>query len=193
VPPVIILPGTSNHVDVGGGLHAWTVSWTDAHWNVSVPGNTILHWNIAIPGTASWTGPYKLDTWGRRHCRSGSGVYRLIGLDGAGAPVTLDRIGGRDMTGTLYIGCFVDRRRISQLVNSVRPYQRRNYGPRRYGYGDGHAAGDRLRSHFISSRRFPASHLAIAWCYSEECDRAERLLLDAYEASFGEDPPLNRR
>jgi hypothetical protein len=54
-----------------------------------------------------------------------AGIYRLIGLDDAGKPATLDRICGRDQTGTLYIGSegknFVGSgSRLSKLVRSLR-------------------------------------------------------------------------
>jgi hypothetical protein len=175
--------------DIGGGLLAWIVDRTDAHWNIDLPGNTTLHWNINIPG--SWRGNAKLPEKGRnissKFGPSGSGVYRLIGLDGARKEASLDRICGCDRTGTLYIGCFENGYRISQLVRSLRPSGRRRYSRS----SDEHTAGQRLRGRL--SERFPSSHLAINWCHTAEYKLAEALLLDAYEESFGEDPPLNRR
>jgi hypothetical protein len=153
----------SNHPDVGGGLRAWTVDGTNAHWNISIPRNTILHWNIYVPGGSG--SQHNLADAERisRYVRSGSGVYRLIGLDGTGKPATLDRVGGRDKTGTLYIGCFYDRHRILQLDRSLRPPRRRNRG-----YSYEHEAPRRLRRHSPLSKRFPISRLAINWCYSNE-------------------------
>jgi hypothetical protein len=179
----------SNYVDIGGGLQAWTVDWTDAHWNVSVLENTILHWNIIIPGAGYWVEHnFAKDGRIRRRLRSGSGIYRLVGLDGAGKPANLDRAGGRDKTGTLYIGCFSDRSRILGLDRSLRPSHR----PYR-GYSDDHPAPPRLGAHSVLSKRFPLSRLALNWFHTEQFALAERIMLDAYEASFGEDPPLNRR
>jgi hypothetical protein len=152
----------------------------------------IVHWNIDIPGI--WVGPYTLATVGSyvsSFCASSPGVYRLIALDDNGDAVTLERMCDRDRTGTLYIGkegkTFSDRSRLSKLIRSLRP-------PRHGGvYNDEHKAGYRLRRHPILSQRFPESKLAVAWCYSDDPPKAESTLLDAYFASFGDLPPLNRR
>jgi hypothetical protein len=140
-----------NSVDIGGGLQAWTVDGTDAHWNVDIPGleNAILHWNINIPGQGYWV-EHNFAAHGRisRRLRSGSGVYRLTGLDVAGKPANLDRAGGRDKTGTLYIGCFSDRSRILGLDRILRPRR-----PNR-GYSYEHEAPHRLRSHSVLSSDF---------------------------------------
>jgi hypothetical protein len=101
----------------------------------------------------------------------------------------VDRAGGRDKTGTLYIGCFSDRNRILQLDRSLRPRPRQHLR----GYSREHEAPSRLRRHSVLSKRFPLSRLALNWCCTKEYALAEELLLEAYEASFGEDPPLNRR
>jgi hypothetical protein len=157
--------------DIGGGLLAWIVDGTIAHWNIDVPGE--------------WVGPYTLEHLGSyvsSFCRPEAGIYRLIGLNDAGKPATLDRICGSDRTGTLYVGCegknFAVRNRLSKLVRSLRAGDGI--------YNDEHNAGARLRRHPKLSERFPISKLAITWCYSAECYLAERCLLDAYFASFGE-------
>jgi hypothetical protein len=108
----------ANNIDIGAGPHAWTVDWSDAHWNVSILQDTILHWNIYVPGTGYGV-QHNFAKDGRiwRYLRSGSGIYRLIDRDGTGKPASLDRVGGRDITGSLYIGCISDRRRILQLVS----------------------------------------------------------------------------
>jgi hypothetical protein len=178
------IPENSIAQDVGGGLLAWIVDGSIAHWNIDVPGE--------------WVGPYTLKQIGSyvsKLCRPKAGIYRLIGLDDAGAPAPLDRICGSDRTGTLYIGCegknFADRSRLSKLVRSLREPRSYLNGVRIY--NDEHNAGSRLRRHPKLSERFPISNLAITWCYSAECYLAERSLLDAYFASFGDTPPLNRK
>jgi hypothetical protein len=175
------IPENSFSKDIGGGLLAWIVDGAIAHWNIDVPGD--------------WVGPYTVKQVGSyvsKFCRPSAGVYRLIGLDGAGKPAILDRICGNDRTGTLYIGYegknFMIRSRLSKLVRSLRE-------PRSYTYNEEHNAGYRLRRHPMLSQRFPKDRLAITWCYtdSEFCYLAEQSLLDAYFTSFGDTPPLNRK
>jgi hypothetical protein len=178
------IPENSVAEDIGGGLRACVVDGAIAHWNIDVPGE--------------WIGPYTLKQVGSyvsRLCKPKAGVYRLIGLNDAGKPASLDRICGNDRTGTLYIGCegknFAVRSRLSKLVRSLREPRGRGRGV--HIYNEEHNAGSRLRRHPILSQRFPVSKLAITWCYSAECYLAERALLDAYFASFGDTPPLNRK
>ncbi len=124
------------------------------------------HWNDEIPGT--WSGVYRLDQVGSyvsHHLESRRGVYRLIGLAEAGnsKPATIDRICGRDETGTLYVGCegknFAVRSRLSKLVRSLREPRRGS------AFNSEHNAGLFLRRNWLLSSRFPPSKLAIAWCY----------------------------
>jgi len=152
----------------------------------------IVHWNTDVPGM--WVGPHALSTVGSyisSFCKSLPGVYRLIALDENGGAATLERMCGRDATGTLYIGMegktFSERSRLTKLVRSLRPP--------RHGvvYNNEHKAGYRLRRHPVLSQRFPENKLAITWCYSDHPVLAEGILLDAYFASFGDTPPLNRR
>jgi hypothetical protein len=158
-----------------------------------VSNGKVVHWNIDVPG--SWVGPYTLAAVGSyvsKFCKSLPGVYRLIALGDAGAAANLQRMCGNDETGTLYIGMegktFSDRSRLTKLVRSLRP-------PRHGGlvYNNEHHAGHRLRRHPVLSQKFPSEKLAITWCYSDQPARAEAMLLDAYFASFGDTPPLNRR
>jgi hypothetical protein len=165
--------------DLGGGLLALLVHNQVAHWNTSIPGR--------------WRGPKTLDevgSYASSFCGPYAGVYRLIGLDEDGKPAVLDRICGRDRTGTLYIGCDQNlgvRSRLSQLVRSLEE----NSGWK--SLNREHNAGYRLRAHQTLSQRFSTSRLAITWCYIDQCRDGEAALLRAYYWSFGEDPPLNRR
>jgi hypothetical protein len=155
-----------------------------------VSDGVIVHWNTNIPGI--WV-KHTLATVGSRvhsFCEDRPGVYRLIALDDNGDAATLERVCDRDRTGTLYIGkegkTFSNRSQLGKLVQSLRP-------PRRGLYNKSHEAGNRLRRHPVLSQRFPESKLAVAWCYSDEPAISEGTLLDAYFASFGDLPPLNRQ
>ena len=163
-----------------GGLDAYTTAGKVVHWNVNVPGN--------------WVGEHRLESVGSyiaSFCEDQPGVYRLIGLDEAGKPATLNRLCGCDKTGTLYIGAegktFADRSRLSRLVRSLRPPR---YGPV---FNDEHKAGRRLRAHPELNTRFPESRLALTWCYCRTPIPAESALFETYFASFGDTPPLNFR
>jgi hypothetical protein len=150
------------------------------------------HWNDEIPG--SWSGVYRLDQVGSyvsRYLESKRGVYRLIGLAEAGnsKPAVIDRICGRDETGTLYIGCegknFAVQSRPSKLVRSLRAPRHGNV------FNNEHHAGHFLRRNFLLTSRFPPSKLAVAWCYDPNPYLAEGNLLVSYMESLGEAPPLN--
>jgi hypothetical protein len=150
----------------------------------------MTQWNNRIPGKA-WSRLFivaKGSTWGN-HCKALSGVYRLIGLAAEydlTARATVDRICGRDQTGTLYIGRSGTRPtlqgRLGRLVNSL---------PKESGFT--HNAARRLRETSLLSRKFPPSKLAITWCYTNDPLTLERDLIAAYAESFGEAPPLNRQ
>jgi hypothetical protein len=165
--------------DIGGGLVARIVNGRVAHWNVDVPG----HWERLYPLE-------RVGSYISKYCEPRPGVYRLIALDDAGKPASLDRVCGSDQTGTLYIGCegknFAVRSRLSKLVRSLRDPGGRVHNRE-------HLAGYRLRTHQALSERFPVTHLALTWCYTEQQNskRAEEILLDAYFESFGDSPPLN--
>jgi hypothetical protein len=87
----LVLGGEYHYEDIGGGLINWTQDWTNAHWNIWIRGNTIPHWNISIPGV--WERETTLAEAGTilHHCGSRSGVYLLIGLDGAGKQASRSR------------------------------------------------------------------------------------------------------
>jgi hypothetical protein len=117
-----------------------------------------------------------------------SGVYRLF-LPGT----EIGRLGGKDSTGTLYIGKAGTG---SLLVSTVRTRLSRllNNGT--------HRARDRLK--FIN-QHFPEASLYVEWAYTGsrmnietgEDEAAatvvENLLLNSYLHAFGELPPLNWR
>jgi hypothetical protein len=147
------------------------------------------HWNDQLPGKErSWSRLYRVDKLGShvgKHCKPASGVYRLIGLKDktdVPEPATIDRICGRDQTGTLYIGS-ADRslqRRLQQLSLTLRRGRR-----------GGHGAAGLLRSNSLLWKKFPSNRLAITWYYTEPYLVAEHHLIVAYTDSFGEGPPLN--
>ena len=149
-----------------GGLSAFAMSGKPLHWNVSVPGD--------------WQGLYSLNDLGSyvsSFCEDKPGVYRLIGLDDSGKPAELDRLCGRDTTGTLYIGkegkTFSNRSRLGRLVRSLR-------SPSTWGYNQEHAAGYRLRRHPELTALFPPNKVALTWCYCRTPRSAECALFEAY-------------
>jgi len=103
------------------------------------------------------------------------GVYRLIGLAGNGdvsSPAILDRVGGKDITGTLYIG---EAGQLNMRLNQLR-------------------LGKHQASNLpaILKPVFPPERLAIALMFTHTFTKEiERHLINAYINSFGEPPPLN--
>jgi hypothetical protein len=153
---------------------------------------TPLHWNEEIPGV--WCRLYRLNKVGSNigsHIRAAAGVYRLVGLTDdldATAPATLDRVCGRDQTGTLYIG------HARRLPNRLVPFVRSLKPPRgqRHRLNSEHPAGKRLLESILSNQ-FPTNRLAITWAYDPLCGIMESILFGRYLSSFGETPPLNRQ
>jgi hypothetical protein len=147
------------------------------------------HWIRNISGTGL-SELYRLDQVGSyvaKRCKRKSGVYRLVGLaePGVNQPAILERVCGRDYSGTLYIGCAdLIGYRLSQLVRSLRE-------PRGCVYNTEHNAGALLRRNSLLSMRFPTSRLAVAWSYHSDYLISEESLLATYAKSFGELPPLN--
>lgn len=153
-----------------------------------------LHWNVEIIG--AWSRLHlveEVSSYISQFLEHKPGVYRLVGLAEADLrqPATLDRICGRDETGTLYIGRegknFAVRSRLSQTMRSLR--QRGRYSL----LSTEHNAGYLLRTNTLLSRRFPNNKLAVAWSYDDNPSIAENNLLVTYVESFGEAPPLNRQ
>jgi len=150
------------------------------------------HWNVQIRG--DWSGIYRLDQVGSyvsRYLSARKGVYRLVGLAEAGVskPAVIDRICGRDETGTLYIGAegknFAVRSRLTKLVRSLKEPRSGNV------FNSEHHVGLFLRRNSLLNERFPRSKLGIEWCYDPDPYIAEGNLLVSYISSFGESPPLN--
>ena len=113
----------------------------------------------------------------RHHGRPG--VYRLIGLEVEGdltRPATLNRVCGRDPTGTLYIG---KAGRLHQRLNQLR---RQRF---RHQVMEALASGPLLEM-------FPDGKLAVA-VYFTGCNPriVESDLILAYVSSFGDVPPLS--
>ena len=114
------------------------------------------------------------------HC----GVYRLVALGPEGdfaKPLTLNRVCGQDITGTLYIGraAWLNER-LNGLRRSLRVH-RPEYS---------HRAAHMLRS--IPSLNALAGKLAVALLFTgKETRSVEINLIEAYMNSFGDTPPLN--
>jgi hypothetical protein len=111
------------------------------------------------------------------------GVYRLIALeeDDLTKPVTLNRVGGQDTSGTLYIG---EAKSLSNRLNQLRRSASSHEGS--------HGAISMLRQ--IRLLDFPPNKLGIALLFTGRHTRGvERDLIHAYINSFGDAPLLNYR
>jgi hypothetical protein len=111
------------------------------------------------------------------------GVYRLVGLASEGdltKPASLDRVCGKDTTGTLYIGHAKSlHSRLNQLRRSSSGHQ------------SSHNAGRPMNRTLRA--RFPSNKLAVAILSTGATTfrMIERDLIQAYMNSFGDTPPLN--
>ena len=105
------------------------------------------------------------------------GVYRIVGLISKGGnPATINRVGGEDRSGTLYIG---EASNLSRRLNQFRRTLR--------GKEVSHDAGRRLR--FIPSLKGQfTDKLAVALLHSSIVNTKymEQTLLEAYTNSFGD-------
>jgi hypothetical protein len=113
------------------------------------------------------------------------GVYRLIALEAEGGnltkPATLNRVGGQDTSGTLYIG---EAKSLSNRLNQLRRSATSHEGS--------HGAIGMLRQ--IRLLDFAPNKLGIALLFTGRDTRGvERDLIRAYMNSFGDAPPLNYR
>lgn len=106
------------------------------------------------------------------------GVYRIIALESDGGlmgPASLNRLCGRDSTGTLYIGC---SRQLHRRLNEFRR--------------GSHGAAAALRA--LPGMSLPPTKLAIALLFTNTCiEFIERHLIQAYTNTYGDAPPLNYR
>jgi hypothetical protein len=149
------------------------------HWNEEVPG--IWCPLRTVKGVGSYIGKY---------VRPQGGVYRLIALADVElrTPMVINRVCGRDETGTLYIGVAARtlRLRLQQLMRSLRrpPAFRFRLKPE-------HHVGDMIRSNRLLEKMLPRECLAVTWAYEKRPWTAEEELISQYLASFGELPPLN--
>jgi hypothetical protein len=146
-----------------------------------------------------WTYPHhirKIGSYISSHVEPRAGVYMLVAMEDEKTITCahLQRIGGIDKTGTLYIGHArrggTLRERMGKLLRSVRKPQ----GPSRHGgyvYNREHGAGLSLRRNPVLSPLYPIEKLAVRWRYDDQPVIAENNLLWAYYESFGEAPPLN--
>jgi len=127
----------------------------------------------------------------KRH-GAGYGVYRIIGLSNEPfpRPATINRLGGEDTSGTLYIGEGWLPGRINQ-----------------FRYWDKHGGAGRYRNCRILMERFPLSKLGVSILYNRKAmaggdadskltqkamaEMVEKDLLLTYLNTFGDTPPLN--
>lgn len=146
------------------------------------------HWNEDIPGV--WYGPRSVKDIGSyigKYVKARGGVYRLVAMADVKTmtPMVINRVCGRDQTGTLYIG-YADTSvsfRLQQLMRSLRA---------RDGFvSSEHGAGKMLGRSPQLKEMFPRECLAVNWTYHEHPYTFERNLLWHYFKCFGEIPPLN--
>jgi hypothetical protein len=159
-------------------LLAFVDDYTRPHWNVEIPGS----WqpSRSVKGVGSYIG---------RYVSSRPGVYRLAAMTDVKArqAMVLNRIGGSDSTGTLYIGCASSLRfRLQQLMRSLRE-------PRKHRYLGEHHAGRGLRGSRVLNKLFPRECLVVYYAYNRHPEIYEKNLLGHYALCFGELPPLNNK
>jgi hypothetical protein len=112
------------------------------------------------------------------------GVYVLKCINESNnLPITINRLLAHDEQGILYIGkanCFTDR--VAELKKSISP-----------DYSSGsHECGSRYKNNENIQKAFPYKNLHIELIGSENPRQTESELLQEYETTFGELPPLNR-
>jgi hypothetical protein len=136
--------------------------------------------------TGVWADPIKISEsiesywWEKLSHNDQGGVYRLIAIENETGctPKPLNRVAGRDPTGTLYIGA-TDRPIKNRLGNLVSAH-RADYASKPH----------RLLSQPLT-KLFPMDRLAFSCEYSATPWQREAELLMAYENEFGELPPNN--
>lgn len=116
------------------------------------------------------------------------GVYRIFSPG-----VRIERLCGSDPTGTLYLGRAGSERGWSILRTRILQIIRKE-----------HHAIQRWHFNNFVKQRFPWNSLAIQWAYTQKRQNykgetisgsrmAESFLLDCYNDSYGEYPPLNQQ
>jgi hypothetical protein len=127
---------------------------------------------------------FKADSgyFGKKH-HGFCGVYRLIGLDSDDVrdTATIDRLGDKDTTGTLYIG---EAGWLNERLNQLR---------RSLGREDTHGASRMWRHSQVLKSKFPTNRLSIALLGTSVRmhKKIESDMIQAYLNSFGDTPPLN--
>ena len=111
------------------------------------------------------------------------GVYEIIALDKDGQPKSLNRIGGDDKRGVLYLG------RSQHLRGRLNALWRMLYQQRL----EGHIAGITYRESSRIRAVAPRRQLAFRFEHCDNIRAAEDELLRRYFRKFGEVPPLNGR
>jgi hypothetical protein len=101
------------------------------------------------------------------------------------APEPLDRVAGRDVSGTLYIG------ESSDLSARLNQFRRSGWG---YRNEDSHGAVSMLKE-IAPLRKYLPDRIAIALHFTSVRDTkcVEKHLLRSYLNTFGDTPPLNYR
>lgn len=133
-----------------------------------------LDWSKPFPVLENWPSTLKPK----------SGVYLLVALEQDSSGTPIDRVCGRDFSGTLYIGKADSLEgRVCELRKTLRPED----------WTSGtHGAGHLLLNTPMRGV-FPIKKLATMWALTNLPWEIEEKLLPEYVSKFGEGPPLNRQ
>ncbi len=111
------------------------------------------------------------------------GMYQLIATDAGGEPLELDRIGGKDPGGLLYIGQSRHLRgRLTSIRNAL--VNDRRLGP---------MPAVTYQSSMAIQKLVPVSQIMFRFDHCDACRKAEADELKYYFDIFGEVPPMNGR
>jgi len=110
------------------------------------------------------------------------GVYKIFSLNENGFPRSINRIGGIDNEGILYIGESKNlRERLRMLWRVLKPEY----------LTTAHTFGFNYNSVPLLQEMFPINTLAIKFEINQDHINYESLLIENYRQSFGEVPPFN--
>jgi len=121
--------------------------------------------------------------FGPRTLKSLPGVYQIIATDNRGGLIPLNRVGGQDSEGILYIGCGAAlRRRLRVFRNVACPAWDRNTG---------HAGAVSYSESNQVQKICGPDRLHFRFEHNDHYVDREKELLETYLQIFGEVPPLN--
>lgn len=125
----------------------------------------------------------KKGRFGPRTLKSLPGVYQILATDCRGSLISLNRVGGRDSEGTLYIGCAVElRRRLRDFRNVACPAWDKHTG---------HAGAVSYSENSQVQKICGPDRLYFRFEHNNDYVDREKELLEIYLQEFGEVPPLN--